>query len=371
MDVFGSAVTDQRAAGLDDTVSVPDQVVTALKTPSQDRSPEQIKTISDHYRSFAPELTDAKQQLAEAEKELEAFKGSMQTMLISKSLAEPRMTRILPRGNWLDDSGDVVQPSVPAFLPHQPIEGRRATRLDLANWLVSDENPLTARTFVNRLWKLFYGRGLSRNLDDLGGQGEAPSHPELLDWLAVEFRDSGWDVKHLVRLMVTSSTYGQSSVATPEKRAKDPLNRLYGRQGRWRLEAEFVRDTALSISGLLVSDVVGGKSVKPYQPAGYWQHLNFPQREWQADSGPNLYRRGLYTFWCRTFPHPSMLAFDATSREECTAERSRSNIPQQALVLLNDPIFVEASHVFAIADHGVRGRHRRPTDMGLSHRNVS
>jgi hypothetical protein len=169
----------------------------------------------------------------------------------------------------------------------------------------------------------------------------------LLDWLAVELRDSGWDVKHIVRLLVTSSTYGQTSGVSPRVLAKDPENRYFSRQGRWRLEAEFVRDAALSISGLLADDVIGGRSVKPYQPGGYWQHLNFPKRAWQADTGESLYRRSLYTFWCRTFLHPSMLAFDAPSREECTAERARSNIPQQALVLLNDPIFLEASRVMA------------------------
>jgi hypothetical protein len=343
---FRISVSEYRAAGVDDNLSVPEAVVAAIKIPAGDRSVEQRKTIGDYYQSIAPELTAAKREFDVAEKQLESFKNSLQTMLISKSLGEPRMMRVLPRGNWLDDSGDEVQPAVPAFLPQQPIEGRRATRLDLANWLVSEENPLTARNFVNRLWKLFYGRGLSGNLDDLGGQGQPPSHPELLDWLAVEFRDSGWDIKHMIRLMVTSRTYAQSSVASEKARAADPLNRLYSRQGRWRLEAEFVRDTALSISGLLAKDLVGGKSVKPYQPAGYWQHLNFPKRQWQADSGAALYRRGVYTFWCRTFLHPSMLAFDAPSREECTAERSRSNIPQQALVLLNDPIFVEAARAF-------------------------
>jgi hypothetical protein len=344
---FRIGVTDQPTAGFGETLELPEAVAAALKTQPENRSKEERKTLEDHYRSIAPELADAKQELAAAEKALDSYRQSLRTMLISKSLPEPRMTRVLPRGNWLDESGEVVAAAVPEFLPHQPIDDRQATRLDLAQWIVSDENPLTARNFVNRLWKLFYGRGLSRNLDDLGGQGQAPTHPELLDWLAVEFRDSGWDIKHMVRLMVTSSTYQQTSVASAEKLAKDPLNRLYGRQGRWRLEAEFVRDTALSISGLLANDLMGGPSVKPYQPTGYWQHLNFPQRTWEADRGINLYRRGLYTFWCRTFLHPSMLAFDAPSREECTAERSRSNIPQQALVLMNDPIFVEASRVFA------------------------
>ncbi len=344
---FRISVTDQADAGFGDGPPLPEQIVTVLRIPPADRTPGQAKQIADHYLTFAPELNESKQERSEMEKELANLEKNVQTMLVTQTLAEPRTTRILPRGNWLDDSGDVVSPAVPGYLPQQPIEGRRANRLDLAKWIMSPENPLTARTFTNRLWKMFFGRGLSQNLDDLGGQGEPPSHPELLDWLSVEFRDSGWDVKHMVKLLVTSRAYQQSSVTTPELRLKDPDNRWYARQGRWRIEAEFIRDTALQLAGLLVTEKVGGRSVKPYQPAGYWQHLNFPVRKWQAGSGDELYRRGLYTFWCRTFLHPSMLAFDATSREECTAQRARSNIPQQALVLLNDPMFVEAARVFA------------------------
>jgi hypothetical protein len=199
---------------------------------------------------------------------------------------------------------------------------------------------------VNRLWKLFFGTGLARTLDDLGVQGEPPSHPELLDWLAVDFMDSGWDVKHAVRLLVTSSAYRQDSRGRPDLKEKDPYNRLIARQSRFRLDAEFVRDNALAVSGLLVP-AVGGPSVKPYQPAGYWDYLNFPPRQWAGDHGPAQYRRGLYTWWQRTFLHPSLLAFDAPTREECCAERPRSNTPLQALVLLDDPTYVEAARVFA------------------------
>jgi hypothetical protein len=231
-------------------------------------------------------------------------------------------------------------------LPHPKIEGRELTRLDLADWLVSRENPLTARAMMNRLWQQFFGIGLSRVLDDLGAQGEPPVNPELLDWLACEFMDSGWDLKHMVRLIVTSHTYRQSSAATQELAAVDPSNRLLARQIRFRLDAELVRDNALAIAGLL-SPKIGGPSAKPYQPARYWENLNFPPREYEADHGANQYRRGLYTWRQRTFPHPSLLAFDASSREACTAERTRSNIPQQALVLLNDPTYVEAARAFA------------------------
>jgi hypothetical protein len=199
---------------------------------------------------------------------------------------------------------------------------------------------------MNRLWKQFFGTGLSRLLDDLGTQGEAPPNQALLDWLACEFMDSGWDMKHMVRLIVTSQTYRQVSTQTPELRAKDPYNRELACQSRWRLEAELVRDNALTVSGLM-NLAIGGPSVKPYQPDGYWENLNFPPRTYESSKGEDQYRRGLYVWWQRSFVHPAMLAFDAPTREECAAERIRSNIPQQALVLLNDPTFVEASRAFA------------------------
>jgi hypothetical protein len=199
---------------------------------------------------------------------------------------------------------------------------------------------------VNRLWKQFFGAGLSRKLDDLGAQGEPPSNPALLDWLACEFMDSGWDVKHMVRTIVASETYRQTSAGTPELLAVDPLNREFARQGAYRIDAELVRDNALAVSGLLARKV-GGPSVKPYQPDGYWENLNFPRRQYLADRGDAQHRRGLYTWWQRSFLHPSLMAFDAPSREESCAERSRSNIPQQALVLLNDPTYVEAARAFA------------------------
>ena len=254
-----------------------------------------------------------------------------------------RTVRILPRGNFMDESGDVVQPATPAFLPGQT----GGTRLDLANWIVSRQNPLTARAEMNRLWKQLFGNGLSKVLEDLGAQGEPPTNPALLDWLACEFMDSGWDMKHMVRIMVTSNTYKQVSSAGKALVARDPLNREYARQSRFRLEAEEVRDNALAISGLL-SLKIGGPSVKPYQPDHYWENLNFPVRNYVADSGDNQYRRGLYTWWQRSFLHPSLLAFDAPTREDCTADRSRSNIPQQALVLLNDPTYVEAARALAL-----------------------
>jgi hypothetical protein len=259
----------------------------------------------------------------------------------------PRPMRVLARGNWQDDKGDLVEPGVPHFLPQVPNPaGRRLTRLDLARWLVASDNPLTARTVMNRLWKQFFGTGLSAVVEDLGTQGEWPSHPELLDWLAVEFQDSGWNVKHMVKLIVLSSTYRQQSGLRPELREIDPNNRLLSCQSPRRLEAEFVRDNALSIAGLLNLDL-GGPSFYPYQPAGYYANLQFPDRGYTAETGDLQYRRGLYIHWQRTFLQPALANFDAPSREESGCTRTLSNTPQQALTLLNDPTFVEAAQALA------------------------
>jgi hypothetical protein len=278
--------------------------------------------------------------------DLAATRGGRAPTLVTVARA-PRPIRILPRGNWQDDSGDRVEPATPHFLPAlDGTAGRRLTRLDLARWLVSRENPLTARVFVNRLWRQFFGVGLSSVLDDLGAQGEPPSHPELLDWLAAELMDSGWDIKRLVRLVVTSATYRQSSIVRPELAQVDPHNRLLARQSQRRLDAEFVRDNVLAVAGLLSLDI-GGPSVFPYQPSGYYENLEFPKREWIADRDDRQHRRGLYIHRQRTFLHPMLASFDAPSREECAAERPPSNTPQQALTLLNDPTFVEAARVFA------------------------
>jgi hypothetical protein len=252
---------------------------------------------------------------------------------------------VLSRGNWMDESGAVVQPAIPGFLGKLDTGDRRATRLDLADWLVSPDNPLTARVYVNRVWRQFFGMGLSKVLDDLGSQGEWPTHSELLDWLAADFRN-GWDVKRLIRTIVTSRTYRQSSMSTPELDERDPDNRLLARQSRFRVDAEVVRDIALYVSGLM-EEKFGGPSAKPYQPDGYLATLNFPKREYSASHGVDLYRRGVYTFWQRSFLHPSLLTFDAPTREECAINRVNSNTPLQALVLLNDPTYVEAARVFA------------------------
>ncbi|HYR57796.1 MAG TPA: PSD1 and planctomycete cytochrome C domain-containing protein, partial [Chthoniobacteraceae bacterium] len=312
----------------------PADVIAALKLAPEQRTPEQRAKIAKQFRSVAPQLAGLRQKIADAQAARANFEKTVPRCLVSESMQTPRTVRILPRGNWQDESGEIVEPGVPEFLP-QPANAdkHRLSRLDLAQWIVSKENPLPARVFLNRLWKLYFGIGLSKVLDDVGAQGEPPVNPALLDWLAAEFVESGWDVKHMVRLIVTSATYRQSSLASKELQQRDPYNRELARQSRFRLDAEFVRDNALAISGLLVRKV-GGPSVKPYQPAGYWENLNFPTREWQQDNDANQWRRGLYTWWQRSYLHPSLAAFDAPSREECAAERVRSNIPQQALVLL-------------------------------------
>ncbi len=324
---------------------LPKPLTDALTIALEKRNDAQKKLIAEHYRNaVAPETESARKELATVVAKRDALQNSIPVTLVA-SATSPRMVRVLPRGNWLDETGEVVTPGIPGFLGSIDRKDR-ANRMDLAKWLVSPDNPLTARVFVNRLWKVAFGQGLVRNLDDFGTQGTPPTHPELLDWLATEFVRTGWDVKGLLKLLVTSNTYRQSSVSTKELREKDPGNIWLARQNRFRIDAEFVRDNALAVAGLLTTKV-GGPSSKPYQPAGYWSYLNFPRREWEADRSGDQYRRGLYTYWCRSFLHPSLAAFDAPSREECTNDRPRSSTPLQALVLLNDPTYVEASRVFA------------------------
>jgi hypothetical protein len=226
------------------------------------------------------------------------------------------------------------------------IERGTPTRLDLANWLVADANPLTARVAVNRFWEQLFGIGIVETLEDFGTQGSRPSHPELLDWLAVEFRQGqSWSVKGLLRTIVTSGTYRQSSAVTPAMAARDPQNRLLSRGPRFRLSAEQVRDQALAVSGLL-SDKMFGESVMPPQPDGIWQNP-YSNAQWDADEGDDRYRRAIYTYWRRTAPYPSMVTFDSPSREFCVSRRSRTNTPLQALVTLNDPAFFEAARALA------------------------
>ncbi len=307
---------------------------------------QQIELIRhSHSQADSDEKNEHIQSLQE---KIAAIEKHARRTMVTVSI-KPRITRVLSRGNWMDESGPIVEPAIPGFLGEIPPKSPRANRLDLANWLIDCDGGnggQTARVLANRLWYLLMGTGISVSLDDFGGQGQPPNHPELLDYLALQLTQSDWDVKHLIRQIVLSSTYQQSAKVTPELRQRDPTNRLFARQSSYRLSAEMVRDTALAVSGLLVLET-GGDSVKPYQPAGYYRHLNFPEREYESHGDERQWRRGVYVHWQRQFLHPALKAFDAPSREECTAERPRSNTPLAALVLLNDPSFVEAARGLA------------------------
>jgi hypothetical protein len=298
-------------------------------------------------------------QLAEIDRERERLDKELPATLVSKELAAPRPSFILKRGEY-ELKGEKVGRDTPAFLPPFPA-GALRNRLGLARWLVAPEHPLTARVAVNRLWQQVFGTGLVRTAEDFGSQGELPSHPELLDWLAVQFREDGWDVKKMMRRLVTSATYRQASRLTPDRQARDPANRLLSRGPRFRLDAEAVRDQALFVSGLLV-ERQGGPSVKPPQPAGLWEAVGYTGSNtvrFTADAGhEKVHRRSLYTFWKRTAPPPQMNALDAPSREACTVRRERTNTPLQALLLLNETQFVECAR--ALAEHALRGGGPKP-----------
>jgi hypothetical protein len=341
--------------------SLPEAIAAALAVSVGDRTAEQKAEIQKYYREqvstqargLAAELTALKMRQ-------EAIDKKTPTSMVMAESEKPRETFILVRGAY-DKPGEKVTPDVPSFLP--PLAaGAPRNRLGLANWLVSAEHPLMARVTVNRYWQMFFGTGLVKTAEDFGTQGELPSHPELLDWLAVDFRGqrtgdrgqgTGWDVKRLVRQIVTSATYRQSAAVTQELVGKDPENRLLARGPRFRLQAEFIRDQALFVSGLY-DGRIGGASVSPYQPAGLWEELmsrqdgaNWTAQTYAQSHGIDLYRRTMYTFWKRTCPPPTLATFDAPDRETCTVRRSRTNTPLQALVLLNDPTYIEASRKFA------------------------
>lgn len=313
------------------------------------RSPE-LNVLSKWQRDWLSEIDSAlllNPNNKELQRQKKRLEKSRRLTMVSKSIS-PREVRVLPRGNWLDVSGDVVSPAVPGFMK-QPTSNGQPSRLDLAKWLVDDDKGIggqTARVFANRFWYLMFGRGISSSLDDFGGQGQPPTHPMLLDQIAIDFVQSGWDIKQLLRRMVLSRTYRQSSFANEKTLRRDPYNLWFARQSRYRLPAEMVRDSSLQLGGLLVRDV-GGASVKPYQPAGYYRHLNFPARKYKHDQGASQWRRGVYVHWQRQFLHPAMKALDAPSREECTAQRPRSNTPLEALALLNDRTSIETAVAMA------------------------
>jgi uncharacterized coiled-coil protein SlyX len=305
---------------------------------------------------FRAELNAVKEKVKKLRQEKADYANRIPSVMVMEDTKTPRDTFILKRGRYdMPDKDQKVEPGVPASLPPMPA-GAPRNRLGLARWLVLPENPLTARVTVNRFWEHLFGTGLVKTAENFGLQSEPPSHPELLDWLATEFVRTGWDVKAMMRLIVTSATYRQASNASPAQIQHDPENRLLARGPRFRLPAEVVRDNALFISGLL-AEKVGGPSVKPYQPAGLWEELAGGAGEgpYVQDKAPGLYRRSLYVYRKRTVPHPEMTTFDAPTREVCQVKRTRTNTPLQALELLNDVTYVEAARRLAqvmLADGG-------------------
>ena len=325
---FRLSVTN--AAHLRQRATVPAPLLAILDTAAEKRTAEQQDSLARFYRTIAPALQATRDELAKLDK----TRPQVPTVPVMVELPpdKHRDTHVLVKGNFLTP-GAKVEAGTPAFLPPLPA-GVAKDRLGVAQWLVSPDNPLTARVAVNRYWAQLFGTGIVETEEDFGTQGELPSNPELLDFLALEYIRLKWDTKALLREIVTSATYRQSAKVTPELLAKDPHNRLLTRGPRFRLEAEMVRDQALQVSGLL-SRKMHGPSVYPPQPPGLWQAAFNGQRNWTTSTGEDKYRRGLYTFWRRTVPYPSMAAFDAPSREVCNVRRIRTNTPLQAFVTLN------------------------------------
>lgn len=321
----------------------------SITLPSVDQSNQLTKleaVVTKLEKKDENEEEENNTQLMAAKKERDEFRDTIPQLRVMQDSEIQQPTHVLVRGDFRQPA-ERVHPGVPAVFP--PLPEVTSPRLALAEWLVSADNPLPARVVVNRFWAMLFGRGIVKTAEDFGSQGEPPSHPKLLDWLALEFITSGWDVKHLLKYIVTSSTYRQSSAANAEKWRADPENRLLARGARFRLPAEMIRDNALYISGLL-KEKIGGPSAKPYQPSGLWKEMSYGNssgKGYQQDHGDNLYRRGIYTFWKRSILYPAFAIFDAPNREECTVRRPRTNTPLQAFVTLNSTAFVEAARVFA------------------------
>ena len=327
-------------------LTTPDSIDRILRLPETERSNNQAFKLRRYFVMFhAPlQIRDAYNRLAQLQARREELLDGFSTVMVLQEMETPRDTFVLQRGRY-DQTGEKVHMDVPACLPPFP-ENVKLNRLGLAQWLVDPGNPLTSRVAVNRTWQTIFGQGLVRTTEDFGSQGEKPSHPELLDWLAIEFQSTGWDLKRLLRTIITSATYRQSSRVTPEQLRADPENRLLTRGPRYRMSAEMIRDLALTTSGLL-ADRIGGPSVKPYQPAGLWVELTLEEARYVQDTGANLYRRSLYTYWKRTVAPPSMLVLDAPQRETCAVRISRTNTPLQALTLMNEVTYVEAARKLA------------------------
>ena len=335
------------------------EVLAAIKTPVAQRTEAQKKKVAEfHKQNGGTAAAAAKAKLEEATKAKAAHERSIDSTMVMKERPEPRVANVLIRGQY-DQLGEAVQRGLPAALP--PLAaGAPQNRLGLAQWIVSPENPLTARVWVNRAWESFFGTGIVKSSENFGSQSEWPSHPELLDWLAAEFMApslgttvagrpaQNWDMKALQKLIVMSATYRQSAKVTPDLLAKDPDNRLLARGPRFRLSGEVLRDSALAVSGLL-SEKIGGPSVRPYMPKGVWDETSVygDLLKYQSGKGEDLYRRTLYTIWKRTAAPPTSLLFDAPNREVCSVKRSRTNTPMQGLALLNEITYVEAARKLA------------------------
>ncbi|MEZ5325962.1 MAG: PSD1 and planctomycete cytochrome C domain-containing protein [Verrucomicrobiales bacterium] len=337
---------------VDGTSPVPSSIRDTLAIDRDKRSDADQMAIARYLseRYGGPAIATLTKELQELDSQIAAAKAAVPATMILTEMPEPRQTYVLMRGEYDKPLNDrPVQPDIPAALGGLP-SGFPRNRLGLAKWLVSEDNPLTARVVVNRYWSQLFGNGIVKTIEDFGSQGEYPSHPELLDWLAVEFVQSGWDVKHVFKTMVMSGTYRQSSRDTPKSRVLDPDNRLLARGPRFRLDAETIRDTALAVSGQL-DDMIGGPSVYPYHPEGLWLEINnrpgYSRAYPHSEDPAQLYRRSMYTFWKRTVPPPSLATFDAPEREYCVVQRSRTNTPLQAFILLHDPQFVEAARKLA------------------------
>jgi len=321
---------------------LPAVIESALRKGPNGRTDANHDELAKHFEKTEPAYVGQLKEFRKRKAERDAAAGAIPKVMVMGDMPKARDTFILTRGTY-DKREDKVQPGVPESLPGLPKDAP-ANRLALANWVVAKDNPLTARVTVNRFWQTFFGTGLVKTSDDFGVQGERPSHPELLDWLAVEFRDGGWDVKKLVRLIVTSQTYRQSSKVTPELRERDPENRLLARGPRHRLPSWMLRDQALFAAGLM-TPTVGGTPVRTYQPPGIWEEATFGFKRYQQDTGAALYRRSLYVFW-RRIVGPTMF-FDTASRQTCTVKTTTTNTPLHALTALNDTTFVEAARVLA------------------------
>ncbi len=325
---------------------VPEEISKILGIPAGGRTVKEERELRRYYLTHPREHRRAAERVANAEAVKRAVEAKIPTTMIMRELEEKRDSFVLIRGSY-DKPGEKVQPGVPAALGALP-DGAPKNRLGLARWIADPENPLTARVAVNRFWQGLFGTGLVKTSEDFGAQGERPSHPELLDWLATEFTAGGWDIKAMQKLIVMSATYRQSSKALPALIERDPENRLLTRGPRFRLGAEAIRDQALAVAGLL-SARQGGPSVKPYQPDGLWEQLSVidDRKLYERSKGEDLWRRSLYTFWKRTVPPPSLTTFDAPTREFCVIKRPMSSTPLQALALLNDETYTEASRKLA------------------------